>query len=85
LLHKLADVLEENAEELAQLESVNVGKPLMASRDEMPFSTDNLRFFAGAARNLEGKSAGEYIQDTPRSSGGSRSGSSPASARGTTR
>jgi acyl-CoA reductase-like NAD-dependent aldehyde dehydrogenase len=61
LLHKLADVLEENAEELAQLESVNVGKPLMASRDEMPFSADNLRFFAGAARNLEGKSAGEYI------------------------
>src|SRR5258705_4114680 len=38
------------------------GKPLMASRDEMPFSADNLRFFAGAARNLEGKSAGEYIQ-----------------------
>src|SRR2546421_7322614 len=62
LLHKLADVLEENAEELAQLESVNVGKPLMASRDEMPFSTDNLRFFAGAARDLEGKSAGEYIE-----------------------
>jgi 1-pyrroline dehydrogenase len=61
LLHKLADVLEENAEELAQLESLNVGKPLMASRDEMPFSTDNLRFFAGAARQLEGKSAGEYI------------------------
>jgi 1-pyrroline dehydrogenase len=62
LLHKLADVLEENAEELAQLESLNVGKPLMASRDEMPFSTDNLRFFAGAARQLEGKSAGEYIE-----------------------
>src|SRR5438094_440681 len=61
LLHKLADVIEENAEELAQLESVNVGKPLMASRDEMPFSADNLRFFAGAARNLEGKSTGEYI------------------------
>ena len=62
LLHKLADVIEENAEELAQLESVNVGKPLMASRDEMPFSADNLRFFAGAARKLEGKSAGEYIE-----------------------
>ena len=61
LLHKLADVLTENAEELAQLESRNVGKPLMASRDEMPFAADNLRFFAGAARNLEGKSAGEYI------------------------
>src|SRR5947207_13843039 len=62
LLHKLAGVLEDNAEELAQLESVNVGKPLMASRDEMPSSADNLRFFAGAARNLEGRSAGEYIQ-----------------------
>jgi aminobutyraldehyde dehydrogenase len=61
LLHKLADVMEEHAEELAQLESLNVGKPLMASRDEMPFSADNLRFFAGAARQLEGKSAGEYI------------------------
>ena len=61
LLHKLADVIDEHAEELAQLESMNVGKPLMASRDEMPFSADNLRFFAGAARNLEGKSAGEYI------------------------
>jgi 1-pyrroline dehydrogenase len=61
LLHALAGVIEDNAEELAQLESVNVGKPLMASRDEMPFSADNLRFFAGAARNLEGKSAGEYI------------------------
>jgi 1-pyrroline dehydrogenase len=62
LLHRLADVIDEHAEELAQLESVNVGKPLMASRDEMPFSADNLRFFAGAARNLEGKSAGEYIE-----------------------
>ena len=62
LLHALADVIDENAEELAQLESLNVGKPLRASRDEMPFSADNLRFFAGAARQLEGKSAGEYIQ-----------------------
>src|SRR3954464_15822539 len=62
LLLKLADVMEEHAEELAQLESVNVGKPLMASRDEMPFSADNLRFFAGAARVLEGRSAGEYIE-----------------------
>jgi len=61
LLHRLADVLDENAEELAQLESLNVGKPLMASRDEIPFCADNLRFFGGAARNLEGKSAGEYI------------------------
>src|SRR6266404_8215238 len=62
LLLALARVLDDNAEELAQIESQNVGKPLMASRDEMPFSADNLRFFAGAARNLEGKSAGEYIK-----------------------
>jgi 1-pyrroline dehydrogenase len=62
LLHRMADIMDEHAEELAQLESVNVGKPLMASRDEMPFSADNIRFFAGAARVLEGKSAGEYIE-----------------------
>ena len=46
LLRRMADVMDEHAEELAQLESVNVGKPLMASRDEMPFSADNIRFFA---------------------------------------
>src|SRR5947209_8120876 len=62
LLYKLAQVIDDNAEELAQIESQNVGKPLMVSRDEMPFSADNLRFFAGAARLLEGKSAGEYIK-----------------------
>src|SRR5947207_7868374 len=62
LLLKLADVITDNAEELAQIESRNVGKPLMVSRDEMPFSADNLRFFAGAARVLEGKSAGEYVK-----------------------
>jgi acyl-CoA reductase-like NAD-dependent aldehyde dehydrogenase len=62
LLHKLADVLLDNAEELAQIESRNVGKPMGGARDEMTFSADNLRFFAGAARLLEGKSAGEYIK-----------------------
>lgn len=62
VLLKLADVIEEHAEELAQLESLNVGKPLMASRDEMPFAADNLRYYAGAARNLEGKATGEYIK-----------------------
>src|ERR671933_1048041 len=61
-LLKLADLLEEHAEELAQLESTNVGKPLPAARDEMPVSADNIRFFAGAARLLEGKSAGEYMR-----------------------
>ena len=60
---QLADVIDENAEELAQIESRNVGKPLIGlAREEMPFCADNLRFFAGAARNLEGKSAGEYIK-----------------------
>src|SRR5204862_5326385 len=61
-LLKLADAVEENAEELAELESANVGKPLSYARDEMPVSADNLRFFAGAARVLEGKSAGEYMR-----------------------
>jgi 1-pyrroline dehydrogenase len=62
LLLKLADVLEANAEELAQIESRNVGKPLSYARDELPICADNLRFFAGAARLLEGKSAGEYMR-----------------------
>ena len=62
LLLKLADVIYDNAEELAQIESRNVGKPISLAREEMPFAADNLRFFAGAARNLEGKSTGEYIK-----------------------
>src|SRR5687767_2338313 len=62
LLLALADVMEENAEELWQLESLNVGKPAAIAVEEIPFSVDNLRFFAGAARNLEGKSAAEYVE-----------------------
>src|SRR3954452_7947698 len=62
VLLKLADLLDEHAEELAELKSQNVGKPLPAARDEMPVSADNIRFFAGAARLLEGKSAGEYMR-----------------------
>jgi 1-pyrroline dehydrogenase len=61
LLLKLADVLEANKDELGRIESQNVGKPLQGAVEEMEFSADNLRYFAGAARNLEGKSAGEYI------------------------
>src|SRR5262249_12013715 len=60
VLLKLADVIDANAEELAQIESRNVGKPLSYARDEMPVCSDNFRFFAGAARILEGKSAREY-------------------------
>jgi 1-pyrroline dehydrogenase len=62
LLLKLADIIDEHAEELSKLESLNVGKPMSIAGDEMPFSADNLRFFAGAARTLEGKSAGEYVE-----------------------
>src|SRR5215210_1664460 len=62
LLLKLADLIEENAEELAALESKNVGKPLAYARDEMPVAADNIRFFAGAARVLEGRAAGEYMR-----------------------
>jgi betaine-aldehyde dehydrogenase/aminobutyraldehyde dehydrogenase len=62
LLLKLADILDANADELAEIESRNVGKPLSYARDEMPVCSDNLRFFAGAARVLEGRSAGEYMK-----------------------
>src|SRR5207302_8253191 len=62
LLLKLADAIDEHAEELAELESRNVGKPLSYARDELPVCADNIRFFAGAARVLEGRSAGEYMR-----------------------
>ncbi len=62
LLLKLADLIDEHADELAEIESRNVGKPLSYARDEMPICSDNVRFFAGAARVLEGKSAGEYMR-----------------------
>ncbi len=59
----LADLVERHAEELARLEALNAGKPLAAvSGDELPVIADNLRFFAGAARTLEGRAAGEYMQ-----------------------
>jgi 1-pyrroline dehydrogenase len=62
LLLKLADAVDANTDELAAIESRNVGKPLSAARDELPICSDNLRFFAGAARVLEGRSAGEYMR-----------------------
>jgi 1-pyrroline dehydrogenase len=62
LLLKLADVLDEHADELAAIESRNVGKPLPYARDELPVCADNFRFFAGAARVLEGRSSGEYMR-----------------------
>jgi 1-pyrroline dehydrogenase len=62
MLLKLADALDANADELVQLESQNVGKPFGIARDEVPVSADNIRFFAGAARTLEGRATGEYMR-----------------------
>jgi betaine-aldehyde dehydrogenase len=62
-LLKIADAIDEHAEELAMLESLNVGKPYQTTlEEELPMCSDNLRFFAGACRNLEGKAAGEYME-----------------------
>ena len=61
-LLRLADRIEEHAEELVKIESENVGKPFdVTMSEEIPPIIDNLRFFAGAARMLEGRSAGEYM------------------------
>src|ERR1700730_2963149 len=63
MLLKLADAILADAEEMANIESANVGKPrALFLSDELPPCVDNLRFFAGAARLLEGKSAGEYMR-----------------------
>ncbi|MDX8153876.1 gamma-aminobutyraldehyde dehydrogenase [Patulibacter brassicae] len=62
-LLKLADRIEEHADELAAIESRDAGKPLQAVIDEeIGVVADNLRFFAAAARTPEGKAAGEYLE-----------------------
>jgi len=62
-VYKIADVLEERADELLAVECENCGKPLEVTRqEELPMILDHIRFFAGAARVLEGKSAGEYME-----------------------
>jgi len=61
-LLKIADAVEARADELVAAECRNTGKPLgMTGSEEIPPMLDQLRFFAGAARMLEGKSAGEYM------------------------
>ncbi|MGH2850546.1 MAG: aldehyde dehydrogenase family protein, partial [Solirubrobacteraceae bacterium] len=57
----LADRVDLHAEELTGLEVANAGKPRGAAADELPLCADHLRFFAGAARVLEGRAAGEYL------------------------
>ena len=61
-LFAVADVIEENLDELRQLEMDNVGKPVSIVDFEFDLTVDNWRFFAGAARHSEGKAAGEYWQ-----------------------
>jgi len=61
-LLKIADAIESHADELIALESQNTGKPLaLVASEEIPPMVDQIRFFAGAARVLEGRAAGEYM------------------------
>jgi betaine-aldehyde dehydrogenase len=61
-LLKFADAIEARGEEVIAVESENTGKPLALTRsEELPPALDQIRFFAGAARVLEGKAAGEYL------------------------
>ena len=62
-LLKIADAIESRADEFVAIESENCGKPTgLTASEEVPPMVDQIRFFAGAARNLEGKSAGEYMR-----------------------
>ena len=62
LLLKLADRIEEQAQTLARLESLNCGKPYQAAlNDEIPAIADVFRFFAGASRCMSGSAGGEYL------------------------
>ncbi|CAG4920164.1 gamma-aminobutyraldehyde dehydrogenase [Acidithrix sp. C25] len=63
-LFRIADALEANAKELVEIESRNTGKPIgLTISEEIPPMVDQIRFFAAAARNLEGRSAAEYMRD----------------------
>ena len=63
-LLRIADALESRAGEFVEVESRDTGKPVgLTTEEELPPAVDQLRFFAGAARILEGRSAGEYLAD----------------------
>ncbi|MET8027976.1 gamma-aminobutyraldehyde dehydrogenase [Streptomyces avermitilis] len=63
-LHRFAAVIADRAEEFARAESLQCGKPLKLTREfDVPGTIDNTAFFAGAARHLQGQSAGEYSGD----------------------
>ena len=60
-LYAFADAIEKDAETLSQLEQQNVGKPKGTADFDVEFTVDNVRFFAGAARVVEGKASAEYV------------------------
>ena len=63
-LLKIADAIESRVEEINAVECRDTGKPLgLTMSEEMPYASDHFRFFAGASRVLEGRSAGEYMED----------------------
>jgi len=63
-LLRFADAVEKRADEIVAAETRNTGKPVaLTTSEEIPPSVDQIRFFAGAARVLEGRSAGEYMRD----------------------
>jgi betaine-aldehyde dehydrogenase len=63
-LWRIADALEARADDLVRVECENTGKPFAVTRsEELPALVDQVRFFAGAARHLEGLAAGEYLRD----------------------
>ncbi len=62
MLYKLADAIEADTAELSRIESENVGKPKGVADFDVEFTVDNLRFFAGACRVVEGRAAGEYAK-----------------------
>ena len=85
VLLKAAKLLGDRLPAIAELESYNQGKTIKQAADaDLPFSVDNLVFFAGACRTLDARSPGEYTGDGTTIFRRSRSGSSPRSHRGTT-
>ncbi len=61
-MFRIADAIEAHAKQIVEIESKNTGKPIgLTTSEEIPPMVDQIRFFAAAARNLEGRSAGEYM------------------------
>ncbi|CAB4793382.1 MAG: aldehyde dehydrogenase family protein [Actinobacteria bacterium] len=63
ILHKVADAIEADLENLKRIEMENCGKPASMIEFEMDLTLDNWRFFAGGARFLEGRAGGEYLEE----------------------